>query len=176
MRVEDGAVVSESIGRTPGRIAALYQASGPGALRLAYLMTGDRTLAEDLVQDAFVRVIGRLGHLRDGASFDAYLRRAVVNLSKNHFRRRAVERAHLERLRGERPGAVPGPDPGERDRLREVLLKLPERQRAAIALRYLEDRSEAEIAAVLECASGTVRSLISRGTATLREELGDDHE
>ena len=74
--------------------------SVPGAVRLAYLLTGDRAVAEDITQDAFVRVSGRLAHLREGAAFDAYLRRAVVNLAKNHFRRRAVERAYLERTRG----------------------------------------------------------------------------
>ena len=78
-------------------LAELYEREAPGAVRLAYLLTGDRAVAEDITQDAFVRVSGRLAHLREGGAFDAYLRRAVVNLAKNHFRRRAVERAFLER-------------------------------------------------------------------------------
>src|SRR5688572_7501806 len=82
-------------------LADLYERNAPAAVRLAYLLTGDRSVAEDIAQDAFVRVSGRLAHLREGGAFDAYLRRAVVNLAKNHFRRRAVERAYLERARPE---------------------------------------------------------------------------
>src|SRR5438034_11204932 len=84
-----------------GRLGELYLRHAHDAVRLAYLLTGDRALAEDLVQDAFVRLAGRLVHLRDPGAFDAYLRRTVVNLSHSHFRRRKVERAYLERARAE---------------------------------------------------------------------------
>ena len=82
-----------------GRASSPTSMSAPdlAPIRLAYLLTGDRAVAEDIAQDAFVRVVGHLGHLRDASSFDAYLRRTVVNLSKNHFRRRAVERRFLAR-------------------------------------------------------------------------------
>lgn len=159
-----------------GRLETLYTTHAPGALRLAYLMTGERALAEDLVQEAFARVIGRLGHVRDPRSFDAYVRRAVVNLSKNHFRRRAIERAHAARAGSEPHRVAAEPDIAERERLREALLRLPERQRAAVALRFYEDRSEGDIAAILDCAGGTVRSLIARGMATLRADLGGDDD
>jgi len=75
------------------RLADAYVRSAPGGIRLAYLLTGDRAVAEDLVQEAFVRFVGRLRFLRDPDAFEPYLRRTIVNLSKNHFRRRAVERA-----------------------------------------------------------------------------------
>src|SRR5437016_11762255 len=84
-----------------GRLGELYVRHADDAVRLAYLLTGDRALAEDLVQDAFVRLAGRLVHLRDPDAFDAYLRRTVVNLSNSYFRRRKVERAYLERAKGE---------------------------------------------------------------------------
>ena len=79
------------------RLGDAYVRSAPGGIRLAYLLTGDRAVAEDLVQEAFVRFVGRLRFLRDPDAFEPYLRRTIVNLSKNHFRRRAVERAYLER-------------------------------------------------------------------------------
>src|SRR5213080_2978600 len=83
-----------------GRLGELYLRHADAAVRLAYLLTGDRALAEDLVQDAFVRLAGRLVHLRDPGAFDAYLRQTVVNLSRSHFRRKKVERAYLERAGG----------------------------------------------------------------------------
>ena len=83
------------------RLAEVYLRSAPAGFRLAYLLTGDRLLAEDLVQEAFLRFVGRLHHLRDPEAFDAYLRRTIVNLSKDVFRRRAVERSYLERRTAE---------------------------------------------------------------------------
>ena len=80
-----------------GRLEEMYVRFAPGGIRLAYLMTGDRAIAEDLVQEAFIRFVGRLHPLRDPGAFDAYLRRTVINLSKNYFRRRALERSDLER-------------------------------------------------------------------------------
>jgi DNA-directed RNA polymerase specialized sigma24 family protein len=69
------------------RLAEMYERSAPGVFRLAFLLTGDRALAEDLVQDAFVRFVVRFGHLRDLDAFDGYMRRTIVNLSKNVYRR-----------------------------------------------------------------------------------------
>jgi len=92
------------VGAEQGRasqLAEVYERSAPAVLRLAYLLTGDRALAEDLVQEAFLRFVGRLHHLRDPEAFDAYLRRTIVNLSKDVFRRRAVERSYLERRTAE---------------------------------------------------------------------------
>ena len=85
-----------------GTLADAYVRTAPRAIRLAYLLTGDRTLAEDLVQEAFVRFVARLQYLRDPRAVDAYLRRTIVNLSRNHFRRKAVERAFLARQAGNR--------------------------------------------------------------------------
>jgi len=161
----------EASGEGRPRLEDLYAASAPRAVRLAYLLTGDRGVAEDVVQDAFVRVAGRLAHLRAPEAFDAYLRRAVVNLAKNHFRRRAVERAFLARARPVDRVAAPEGAIVERHAVVAALGRLSERQRAAIVLRYYEDQPEDAIAAVLRCRPGTVRSLISRGVATLRDEL-----
>jgi RNA polymerase sigma-70 factor (sigma-E family) len=159
--------------RTEGGLETLYRAHASGALRLGYLLTGDRALAEDLVQDAFVKVLGRFHDLRNKDAFWWYLRRTIVNLSTSHFRRRRVERAWLERQHLEEVAPV-SEDMGDRERLREALMKLRPDQRAAIVLRYYEDLTEADTAEALGVPVGTVKSMVSRGMDRLRGELGED--
>ncbi len=96
-RVDDGSSVAEGPRIEGGRLGELYLRHGRNAVRLAYLLTGDRHLAEDLVQDAFARLAGRFVDLRAPDAFEAYLRRMVVNLARMHFRRRRLERLHLQR-------------------------------------------------------------------------------
>jgi RNA polymerase sigma-70 factor (sigma-E family) len=160
------------------RIGELYLRHADAAVRLAYLLTGDRAVAEDLVQDAFVRLAGRLVHLRDPGAFDAYLRRSVVNLSRSYFRRRRVERAYLTRAQAvleRESGRWPAHAVEDREELWRALGRLSERQRAAIVLRFYEDLSEVQVAEILKCRPGTVKSLVSRGLETLRNEIrGED--
>jgi RNA polymerase sigma-70 factor (sigma-E family) len=153
-----------------GGLDELYRAHAPVALRLAYLLTGERALAEDLVQDAFVKVLGRFHDLRNRDAFWWYLRRTIVNLARSQFRRRRVERAWFERQRPDdvAPAAA---DLGERDRLQRALMTLRPEQRAAIVMRFYEDLSEADTAQALGVAPGTVKSLVSRGMDRLRAEL-----
>src|SRR5439155_7091262 len=119
-----------------GRLAELFLQHGDGAVRLAYLLTGDRALAEDLAQDAFVKLAGRLVHLRDPGAFDAYLRRTVVNLANSHYRRKRLERTYVSRTAAEPPVFGEAPDTGRRDELWNGLQRLPVRQRTAIVLRH----------------------------------------
>jgi len=151
------------------RLAEVYERSAPAGFRLAYLLTGDRALAEDLVQDAFLRFVGRLHHLRDPEAFDAYMRRTIVNLSKDTFRRRAVERSYLERRTAELREGHTDRDVAAYESMRTALLSLPQRPRAAIVLRYYEDLPESEIAELLRCRPATVRSLVARGLEALRQ-------
>jgi len=156
-----------------GRLEELYVRNAPGALRLAYFLTGNRELAEDLVQEAFVRVAGRFRHLRVPDAFDAYLRRTIVNLSTSQLRRAKLERAYAVRHATE-PSVVAEPgDPAVRDELWQALHTLPERQRAAIVLRFYEDLSEQQSAEILRCSPGALNQLVVRGMATLREQIGD---
>jgi RNA polymerase sigma-70 factor (sigma-E family) len=167
--------VTETNGRTErsaGSLEELYRRHVDDAMRLAYLLTGDRGLAEDLVQDAFVRVLGRFRDVRSREAFWWYLRRTIVNLANSTFRRRRVERAWLRRQRPE-AAAPPGPDVAERERVRAALMTLGPKPRAAIVLRYFEDLSEAETAELLGIPVGTVKSTVSRGLDRLREELHD---
>lgn len=156
------------------RLAELYLAHADDAVRLAYLLTGDRTLAEDLVHDAFVRLSGRLLHLRDPSGFHAYLRRTVVNLANSYFRRRDVERRYAARTGGMRQAHLEEPDIPAREVLRGALLQLPRRQRTAIVLRFYEDLSEAQTAEMMRVRPGTVKSLVSRGMQSLRPLIEGD--
>lgn len=159
-------------GRRTGRLEELYARHAPGAARLAFLLTGERELAEDVVHDAFVRLAGRFAGLRNPDAFEVYLRRTVVNLCRGQWRRRRTERAYLRREGAAAAGARSWqPDVAARDEMLRALQALPERQRAAVVLRFYEDLSERQTAEVLGCAVGTVKSLVSRAMATLRHEL-----
>jgi RNA polymerase sigma-70 factor (sigma-E family) len=153
-------------------LGELYERHAGGAIGLAYLLTGDRYLAEDLVQEAFVRVAGRFRHLRDAGAFEGYLRRTVVNLFTSQLRRRRLERAYLRREASRAPVAQEDPDVAGRDELWRAVQRLPERQRAAVVLRYYEDLSEREVATLLRCSNAAAKSLIQRGTQALRAEVG----
>ena len=159
-----------------GRLADLYSRHAAEAIRLAYMLTGDRQLAEDLVQDAFVKLAGHLAHLRDPGAFDAYLRRTVVNLTNSYFRRKRLERAFITRTAAEAQRAQEEPDIGLREDLWSRLQQLPGRQRTAIVLRIYEDLPERAVAEILRCRPGTVRSLVSRGLAELRIHVRSDDE
>lgn len=152
------------------RLRDLYDEHAPAALRLAYLMTRDEDAAQDLCQEAFVRVGARLGRLRDPDRAAGYLFRTVVNLSRGHgrgLRRRWAVEARLRQT----PAAAPEKQLG--GAMTDALLALPQRQRAAIFFRYFEDLSERETAEVLGCTVGAVRSLTFRAIETLRERLGE---
>lgn len=158
-------------GSASGRlsIAELYGATADDARRLAYLLTGDLQLSEDVVQDAFVKLTGRLVHLRDSRAFGAYLNRTVVNLCKMRFRRQRVESRYLAVQRP--PEGSENPDSVSTEAIKWALMQLPYRQRAAIVLRFYNALPDGETAAILGCAPATVRSLISRGMVSMRELL-----
>jgi DNA-directed RNA polymerase specialized sigma24 family protein len=87
-----------AVGRRPdGSLAELYAAHAPRAGRLAFVLTWDRALAEDLAQEAFARLIVHLPRLRNPDAVEAYLRRSVVNLCRKHWRRMSRERSFLRR-------------------------------------------------------------------------------
>jgi RNA polymerase sigma-70 factor (sigma-E family) len=157
------------------KLEVLYLRHGPEALRLAYLLTGDRELSEDLAQEAFVRVARRLSGLRNAESFRWYLRRTVVNLVNSHLRRRRIERAHLKRLVNSAAAAgVSTPDMVTKHAVRDAIAQLPARQRAVVVLRYYEDLTDQQIASVLGCPVGSVKSSLHRAAAILRHHLGQE--
>jgi len=157
-----------------------YRAESARVARLAYLLTGDRYLAEDLMQEAFLRVGSRLRQVAP-ETFGPYVRRTVVNLARSHFRRAAVRRKHApaiesEHDRRQQAADADGTDAETRDELWRLLQQLPERQREAIVCRYYLDLSEAQTADALGISTGTVKSSTSRGLAALRVALGSEVE
>ena len=173
VEAQEGTAVTEP----KGELADLYVRHVPAANRFAFLLTGDRSQAEDLVHDAFVRCVGRFRHLRAHEAFDSYLRRTIVNLHSSRLRRLRVEREWLSKETGrvKRLGTSGLPDvPGREDMWRR-LATLPPRQRAVLVLRYYEDLSERETANTLRCSVAAVKSLTARATSALREEIrGED--
>lgn len=162
--------------RIPGRsFSTLYERHAEDAMGLAYLLTGDRGVAEDLMQEAFVKVARRFVHLRDPDAFWSYLRRTVVNLANSYFRRRALERRHLTDHAHLDEGMIPA-DPSDRVAIRTAIVRLPKRQRMALVLRYYEDLPEREIAELMGCRIGAVKQLLFRAMETLRREFDEEEQ
>lgn len=136
--------------------------------RTAYLMCGDWDQASDHVQEALIRVYVAWPRLTRAGREHAYARKAVVSAFLDHARRRSS----TEIAREPDPGAASGHDLAEsvtaRAALMTALADLPPRQRACVVLRYFEDMSVADTAAVLGCTEGTVKSQTSRALASLR--------
>ena len=140
-------------------------------LRTAYLLTGNRSDAEDLLQTALAKTYLAWDRIRDREALDGYVRRVMVNTRTSWWRRRRVE-AYSADVLPERGG----PDATEavvlHDALWTALADLPKRQRAMVVLRYYEDLNEAETADVLGVSIGTVKSTTSRALAKLRDSSG----
>ena len=149
-------------------------ARGPALLRLAYVLTGSRADAEDVVQDALSRALPRWSRISTLDDPDAYVRRMVVNAHVSWWRRMRRREVPVESVR-ER-AVADGPSTEERDRIWRACRALPPDQRTAIVLRFYEDLDYADIAALTGVREGSVRSRVSRGMAVLRQELGDDDE
>ncbi|MGW0502509.1 SigE family RNA polymerase sigma factor [Micromonospora sp. NPDC003241] len=140
-------------------------------LRTAYLLTGDWGTAEDLLQTALTKTYLAWKRLGGIEAIEPYARRVMVNTSTSWWRRRWHGERPTEVL-PERAAADAIEQQLDRDVLWRHLRALPARQRAVLVLRYYEDMSEAQTAALLEISPGTVKSQTSRALATLRRRLG----
>jgi RNA polymerase sigma-70 factor (sigma-E family) len=153
--------------------AVLVEARSTALLRLAFAVVGDYQLAQDLLQEALVKVYVAWPRLRDGSAAEAYVRRTIVTTAISWRRRPSFHEPPVEILPDHEHG-------DETDRLatRGVLWQqvcgLPPRQRTALVLRYYEDLSEAETAALMGCSVGTVKSQVSTALDKLRERVGLD--
>jgi len=148
-----------------------FRMRSPALLRAAYLLTGDRHLAEDLVQEALARTHRVWSRLVAEGSPEAYARRVMYNLQVSRWRRKKFAEVRTDRMPEGRSHRDEAGDAVNRLALRKALGMLPVRQRAAVILRYFEDRSEAETAEILGCRVGTVKSHLSRALARLRVQL-----
>ena len=140
-------------------------------LRTAYLIVWDEAEAEDLVQECLLKVAHRWPRIRRMEQPRAYARRILVNLAVDGARGRARRRRELEPEAASLIAVDPLPALDTRAELLQALGELPARQRAVLVLRYFNDLTEAEVAEVLGCSPGTVKSSASRGLARLRDVL-----
>jgi RNA polymerase sigma-70 factor (sigma-E family) len=153
-------------------IERLLAERGDQLIRAAIALTGSRADGEDLLQAALERLLRNWRRVESDA--EGYLRRTMYNLAADGWRRRGAWRRRMH-LMPRQPAAADcdgGDSTGAvdlRDALVRLLLDLPPRQRAVIVLRYWEQLSEAETAALLGCSAGTVKSAASRGLRRLRE-------
>jgi RNA polymerase sigma-70 factor (sigma-E family) len=173
--IQYGSAVSDhSRDRTRADVAELFDRHYVPLRRLAFVMLGDPQQAEEVVMEAFVKVFSGWNRFRNIEHLPAYLRRTVVNGCRGRIRRRRIEgrAAALLHGRAEREAADWGPERSELQAdVWTAVRALPERQRACIVLRYLEDLSDAQIAETLDCSIGTVKSQLAKARAKLQTSL-----
>jgi RNA polymerase sigma-70 factor (ECF subfamily) len=155
-------------------VARMFAEQGASLVRLARVFCDDRDAAEDLVQEAFIRLHRSAGSIRDLGRAPAFLRSIVINLARDHNRRGLMSLRH-------RASADPAPPPTEPDdravhdeEVDEVLTALrtlPERQRACLVLHYYEELSIAEVAETLRISTNSVKTHCRRGLASLESRL-----
>lgn len=152
--------------------ARLIEAYGPAVYRLAWARTGNRTDAEDVTQETFLRLVRSAPEFRDGEHCRAWLLRVAANCAGD------LHRAPWRRR--ERPleeaAALSAPEPPELDGLLKQVLALPKDYRTVVHLFYYEELSTAEIAKLLGKREGAVRTRLSRARAMLRERLKEEGE
>lgn len=155
-------------------LTELYTAHYPGLVHLAAALLDDPALAEEVAQDAYVRMHASWGRLRDQDAALAYLRRTVVNLAHSRLRRRRVAERQPPAWFPDEPSAEYGAlDRLDRAAVVAALDGLPRRQRETLVLRYWADLSGAEIAALLGISEGAVKSHASRAMAALRARMSE---
>jgi len=167
------AQVNAVVSSRPSRLESLgawYVERYPALLRFAYLVCRDAAVAEDLVQEAFVRV-HRAWRRAEEDGLDAYARRAIVNLNHNRFRRMLRERRALANVDVERVHVEQSHD---HEMLWAAMAELTEQQRACVALRYYEGMTEEETARVLGISAGSVKRHVFRAMEKMRAKVGDE--
>lgn len=159
-------------------IAALYRDHARDLVGLARVFVDHRDAAEDIVQEAFIRMARSLHRIRDRDRAGAYLRSIVLNLARDHNRRGLLSLRHKMPSNDLDPAGV-DETVAANDQYRHLIegvRALPRRQRDCVALRYLTELSVAEIAATLEVSENSVKTHLKRGLARLRAvtDIADD--
>jgi RNA polymerase sigma-70 factor (ECF subfamily) len=155
-------------------VAALYARACPPLIGLLTAIGGNRADAEELAQDAFVRLLEHWDKVREYADPEAWLRTVAVRLMISRMRRRAVARRGLALLGRRAVTAAPAPGPGSDVELAEALAELPLNQRTALLLHHVHDLPVDEVAELLHVPTGTVKSRLSRARAALAPLLADE--
>jgi RNA polymerase sigma-70 factor (sigma-E family) len=163
-------------GDADAQVAALFERLYPSLVGSARLLLDDTALAEDVVQEAFVRVRVAWWRIRQSDRAAAYVRSAVVNLARSGLRRRAVARRREPEQARAHPLVAPAAEDAavsgsDRDAVARAVRALPRRQRECVVLRYYLDLSEADTAAALGITAGAVKTHVHRALAALAAEL-----
>jgi RNA polymerase sigma-70 factor (sigma-E family) len=158
-------------------VAEMFRAEGASLVRLARLFVDDRNAAEDLVQEAFIRLARSAHRIHDPARAPAYLRSIVLNLARDHNRRGLVSMRHRLPFGELAPGVEDQIDVrDDQRRVLEALRNLPARQRACLVLRYYDELGPDDIAATLGVSRNSVKTHLQRGLATLEARLTEGTE
>lgn len=162
----------------PDAFAQLFDQYSRRLFQTAYLIIGDRTAAEDVLQEAFLQTFRSLHQLREHGAFPAWLYRTAVREAQRRSRSMQSERFFLRSLAKQRP--VTAPDialpSAQRELVRSALDRLPELHRTAVILHYFADRPLQEIAATMGVPEGTVKSWLHRAKRKLADLLGEEEE
>lgn len=164
--------VPRTITATSDDFADFYREHHLPVLRLAFVMSGRWSMAEEATQEAFLRAMDRWGtsEIRNPA---AWVRTVAVNLARSRLRRVGAELRAVARL--ERPEATPPPDlPAEALEFFQAVRRLPRRQAEAITLHYLEDIAVKDVADLMGCAEGTVKAHLHQARKRLADDLGTE--
>lgn len=175
----DGQLTRQSDADRDHEVSSLFRRHYIPMCRLAYVILGDRSLAEEVVMEALVKTYSGWRRIKDLDRSEAYLRQAVVNGCRSKIRRKVLETrvAPTLRQRAEQASRMhTDDDPEIRREVWGAVLALPERQRACVALYYYEDLPEGEIADLLGCSVGTVKSQLFKARAKLHTLLEGGEE
>lgn len=158
-------------------VVRLFEQEGQSLVRLARLFVDDRNAAEDLVQEAFIRLARSAHRIRDETKAAPYLRSIVLNLARDNNRRGLVSLRHHLPLDDHRASTEDEIELREDQQdLIEALKDLPHRQRTALVLRYYEELGIDDIAEAMEISRNSVKTHLQRGLAALEQRLGDATE
>lgn len=166
--------------RTQRLVIDLFRSEARSLVRLARLFVDDRDAAEDIVQEAFLRLARSATRIQDESKAPAYLRSIVLNLARDHNRRGLVSLRHHATAGREIDVVSPLEDGLVRDQQHHAVLEavrsLPTRQRYCVALRYFEELGIDAIAAILKVSPNSVKTHLRRGMAALGQALEAEHE
>jgi RNA polymerase sigma-70 factor (ECF subfamily) len=183
---EDAGVDDEEprrVGSDGARLAAysdtfdsFYRAAYGRVVALAHSMTGDRHLAEEIAQEAFIAAHRNWDKVRRLERPDLWVRRVAINRCTSTFRRKLIEWRSNRAAHDATPDAVDGPAPDDGNAVWAAVRRLPDRQRSIVALHYVDGLTTADIGALLDLSPSTVQTHLGRARERLAELLGDPNE
>lgn len=165
-------IAGDTTSKVDALVAELFEQEGSSLVRLARLFVDDRNAAEDLVQEAFIRLARSVHRIEDRAKAPAYLRSIVLNLARDHNRRGLVSLRHhlpFDEARASAEDEIVLSD--DRRQIIDALRELPLRQRSCLVLRYYEELGIDDIAAVLGISRNSVKTHLKRGLAAMEQRL-----